>query len=183
MSYWAFSDVFEEQGVVRSPFYGGFGLLAADSIPKPALNIFRILHKLGDRRIPTESTSTLATETADGDVAMAAWNYAPPTGTGAAYTMPSGPAGPAKTFDIEFTNVAPNASAEIWRVDDDHGNVLKAFDAMGRPPGDLTQEQVAQLRAAAELAPPEQSRLDHGRLSISVPAHGLAVVVIAKRAK
>ena len=24
MSYWAFSDVFEEQGVVRRPFYGGY---------------------------------------------------------------------------------------------------------------------------------------------------------------
>ena len=30
MAYWAFSDVFEEQGVVRTPFYGGFGLIAAD---------------------------------------------------------------------------------------------------------------------------------------------------------
>ena len=35
MDYWAFSDVFEEQGVVRTPFYGGFGLIAADNIPKP----------------------------------------------------------------------------------------------------------------------------------------------------
>ena len=29
MSYWTFSDVFEEQGVVKSPFYGGYGLIAA----------------------------------------------------------------------------------------------------------------------------------------------------------
>ena len=26
MSYWTFSDVFEEQGVVKKPFYGGYGL-------------------------------------------------------------------------------------------------------------------------------------------------------------
>src|SRR5581483_556512 len=26
MSYWTFSDVFEEQGVVKTPFYGGYGL-------------------------------------------------------------------------------------------------------------------------------------------------------------
>ena len=51
MAYWSFSDVFEEQGVVRTPFYGGFGLMAADNIPKPTLNIFRALHQLGDRRI------------------------------------------------------------------------------------------------------------------------------------
>src|ERR1700678_2276693 len=36
MSYWTLSDVFEEQGTVRRPFYGGFGLIAAGGIPKPA---------------------------------------------------------------------------------------------------------------------------------------------------
>ena len=40
MDYWAFSDVFDEQGVVRTPFYGGFGLIAAEHIPKPAFNDF-----------------------------------------------------------------------------------------------------------------------------------------------
>src|ERR1700688_3668776 len=34
MSYWTFSDVFEEQGVVRWPFYGGFWVIAAGGIPK-----------------------------------------------------------------------------------------------------------------------------------------------------
>ena len=44
MSYWTFSDVFEEQGVVKKPFYGGYGLIAAGKhseasvyrIPDPA---------------------------------------------------------------------------------------------------------------------------------------------------
>jgi xylan 1,4-beta-xylosidase len=180
MSYWTFSDVFEEQGVVRTPFYGGFGLVAADHIPKPTLNVFRILHKLGDRRIRLESESALTTETANGGVAVALWDYTPPTGTGATYTMPSGPAGPPRTFDLDFTNIPANSTAEIWRVDDDHGNVLKTFDAMGRPPGDLTKEQIKKLQAAGELTPPEHVKLDHGRLHVTVPAHGLAVVVVSK---
>src|SRR6202042_2649009 len=45
---WAFSDVFEEQGVVRTPIYGGYGLLAERDLPKPAFNAFRLLHRLGD---------------------------------------------------------------------------------------------------------------------------------------
>jgi xylan 1,4-beta-xylosidase len=180
MDYWAFSDVFEEQGVVRTPFYGGFGLVAADHIPKPALNVFRILHKLGDRRIASDSESSLVTETPGGGLAVALWDYAPPTGTGASYTMPSGPAGPDKTFDLELKNVAPNAAVDVWRVDDDHGNVLKAFDAMGRPPADLTKKQAVELRIAGEMSPPEHVHLDHGKLHVTVPAHGLAVVVIAK---
>jgi xylan 1,4-beta-xylosidase len=180
MAYWSFSDVFEEQGVVRTPFYGGFGLIAADNIPKPTLNIFTILHKLGDRRIAADSDSALITETQSGALAIALWDYAPPTGTGATYTIPTGPAGPAKTFDLDLKNISPNATAEVWRVDDDHGNVLKAFDAMGRPPGDLTQAQVAQLRAAGKMSPPEKVHLDGGKLHLTVPAHGLAIVIIAK---
>ena len=178
MSYWAFSDVFEEQGVVRTPFYGGFGLIAADHIPKPAFNIFTILHKLGDKRIAVQSESALATALPGGGVALALWDYAPPAGTGAKYTAPSG-AGTPKTFDIELKNVPAGASAQVWRVDDDHGNVVKAFDAMGRPAGDLTQEQVKKLQAAGQMAPPETVHIDHGNLHLTVPAHGLAVVVIS----
>ena len=177
MAYWDFSDVFEEQGVVRTPFYGGFGLMAADDIPKATLNIFTLLHKLGDRRIAVDSTSALATVTLN-TLTLALWNYAPPTGTGAKYTMPTGPAGPEKVFDIDIKNVSPMATVEIWRVDDNHSNVLKAFDAMGRPPGDLTQDQIKQLRAAGAMSPPEHLHLRGGKLHITVPAHGLALVVV-----
>ncbi len=179
MAYWAFSDVFEEQGVVRTPFYGGFGVVAADHIDKPALNVFRLLHKLGDQRIPLASDSALATES-KAAVSLALWNYAPPTGTGAEYTMPTGASGAERTFDLQLEHVAPNAAVEVWRVDDDHGNVLKAFDAMGRPPGDLSLAQVKQLQAAGALAPAEQMHLKGGRLRVSVPAHGLAVVVVRR---
>jgi xylan 1,4-beta-xylosidase len=180
MAYWDFSDVFEEQGVVRTPFYGGFGLIAADNIPKATLNIFTLLHKLGDRRIATDSTSALVTVTPN-TLALALWNYAPPTGFGAKYTMPTGPAGPAKTFNIDIKNASAAAAVEIWRVDDDHSNVLKAFNAMGRPPGDLTQEQIKQLRAAGAMSPPEHLHLRNGKLHLTVPAHGLALVVIEKK--
>ncbi len=179
MSYWAFSDVFEEQGVVRTPFYGGFGVVAADHVDKPALNVFRALHKLGDRRIALDSTSALATESGD-SLMLALWNYAPPTGEGATYTMPKGPAGPDKTFTLQLQHVKQGASVELYRVDDDHGNVLKAFDAMGRPAGDLTQAQVKTLQAAAAMAPAEHLKLSGGKLSVTVPAHGLAVLVVRR---
>lgn len=178
MAYWAFSDVFEEQGVVRSPFYGGFGLMAADNIPKPALNIFAALHKLGDRRIAVDSDSVLGTTGAHG-LAIALWDYAPPTGTGAKYTTSNGPAGPAKVFHLEIANAGSN-EVTIWRIDDDHSNVLKAFDAMGRPPGDLTRQQIRELQAAGRMSPPEHARLVHGKLDVTVPAHGLAVLTFGR---
>ncbi|TLZ25588.1 MAG: SDR family NAD(P)-dependent oxidoreductase [Gammaproteobacteria bacterium] len=76
MSYWTFSDVFEEQGVVKTPFYGGFGLLAAGGIPKPAFNAFALLHQLGEQRLASAAEGALLTRRADGALVIALWNYA-----------------------------------------------------------------------------------------------------------
>ncbi len=179
MAYWAFSDVFEEQGVVVSPFYGGFGLMAADHIAKPSFNVFTLLHKLGTQRLALASESALATRTADGSLVLALWNYAPPAGIGPTYTMP-GPPGPAKSFMLELTHVPADSRVAVYRVDRDHGNVVRAFDGMGRPSGSLTPQQVATLRAAGMMSPPEMRTLDHGKLSLTVPEQGLAVLVISK---
>jgi xylan 1,4-beta-xylosidase len=83
-------------------------------------------------------------------------------------------------FTLTLEHVPSNAAVEIWRVDDDHGNVIKAFDAMGRPPGDLTPQQITRLRAAGAMAPPEHTRLHGGKLQLTVPAHGLAVVLVGR---
>jgi xylan 1,4-beta-xylosidase len=180
MDYWAFSDVFEEQGVARTPYYGGFGLLAPGSIPKASLNVFRALHQLGERRIALDSDSALATELPKGGVAVALWNYAPPDGTGAEYTKPSGPGGAERTFDLQLEHLGAHPHATLLRVDDTHGNSVAAFDAMGRPEGSLTPEQVAKLKKAGTMAAAETVAVKGGHATITVPAHGLAVVIVQK---
>ena len=82
MSYWSFSDVFEEQGVVKQPFYGGYGLIAAGGIPKPAFAAFKILHQLGSKRIALDSDSALVTRASDGSLVVAVWNLIAPGQTG-----------------------------------------------------------------------------------------------------
>jgi len=180
MAMWDFSDVFEEQGVVRTPFYGGFGLMAEREIPKPIFNTYVALHKLGDQRIAVDSDSALATKTSNG-LAIALWNYAPPTGEGANYTPENGPdakpAGPAKEFTLKLEHTGANV--EILRVDPDHGNVLKAYDTMGRPAWP-SREQITALRKAGAMAPAEHMKLKSGELHLSVPAHGMAVVLVNK---
>jgi xylan 1,4-beta-xylosidase len=108
------------------------------------------------------------------------WNYAPPTGTGSDYTPESAPAGPSRTFDLHLDHLPHNSHATLIRVDDTHGNALAAFDAMGRPRGSLTQTQIATLKRAAVLPPPEKLPLTNGQLVIAIPAHGLAVLLIHK---
>ncbi|EIL92900.1 GH39 family glycosyl hydrolase [Rhodanobacter spathiphylli] len=174
MSYWSFSDVFEEQGIVRNPFYGGFGLIAASRIPKPAFNAFAILHKLGGQRLAVASDSALVTRRDDGTLVIALWNYAPPVGDTASYT-PGKPAGSTKHFSLDVQHLPAAAHATVWRVDETHGNAVAAFDRMGRPDSP-SRAQIVQLREAGKLAAPESMKPRDGKLAVDVPVQGLAVI-------
>jgi xylan 1,4-beta-xylosidase len=163
MSYWTFSDVFEEQGVVKTPFYGGFGLIAADDIPKPAFAAFQLLHQLGDQRIAIDSDSALLTRRKDGTLVLAVWNYAPP-----------GPGGSGKTITLELKGTPPKKIV-ISRVDRDHGDVRPLYEKMGSPRYP-TPKQIRALRQAAELPAPEKRGLKNGKLTLTLPPQGLAVI-------
>ncbi|TAM96578.1 MAG: glycosyl hydrolase family 39, partial [Rhodanobacteraceae bacterium] len=174
MSYWAFSDVFEEQGIVRTPFYGGFGLIAEDRIDKPAFNAFAMLHRLGDVRLPLKSASALATRRADGTLALALWNYAPPVGDTASYTRGS-PKGSIRHFELHVSHLGTSATATVWRLDETHDNAVAAFDRMDRP-AFPSREQIEELRAAGKMATPQKLEVRDGRLELDVPPQGLVVV-------
>ena len=168
MSYWTFSDVFEEGGVVKTPFYGGYGLIAADGIPKAAFHAFRLLHRLGAERLPVESDSVLATRRADGALAVAAWNYAAPEEAGAPVEM-----------TLSFKGLPDGRrAARIERVDAEHGSPLHAWEEMGSPTRP-TREQVAALKKAAQAPDPEKVEIgSNGCLKLRLPAHGLALVEV-----
>lgn len=163
MSYWTFSDVFEELGVVKQPFYGGFGLIAEDDIPKPSFNAFLLLHRLGDQRLSISSDDVLVTKRPDGSFAIAVWNL---TGVGEK--------APAKEIELQFSDTQMN-SVQVSRVDADHGDVHKIYEYLGSPRYP-TRAQIETLRAAARLAAPEVQSLPGGALDLTIPAHGLVLV-------
>jgi xylan 1,4-beta-xylosidase len=165
MSYWTFSDVFEEQGVVKQPFYGGFGLLAEDGIPKPAFAAFELLHHLGDERLTLDSDTALVTRRKDGSLVVAVWNYAPPDVAGASRTV---------SLRFKGTNAQ---HASISRVDGEHGDVHSIYEKMGAPHYP-TQAQIAALRQTAQLPPPEARDLRNGELTLTLPSYGLAVIEV-----
>ncbi|MGA7220282.1 MAG: glycosyl hydrolase family 39 [Candidatus Sulfotelmatobacter sp.] len=165
MSYWSFSDVFEEQGVVKTPFYGGYGLIAEDGIPKPAYNAFLLLHKLGEERIQLDSDSALLTRTKDGRIILVVWNYAPPEQPGTS-----------RTITLRFTNTRARR-ASISRVDGEHGDFHSAYEKMGSPRYP-TQTQIQQLRRATELASPEIRAIKNSEVTLTLPTYGLALIEV-----
>jgi len=46
LSYWTFTDIFEESGPVPSPFHGGFGLINFQGLRKPSFYAYEFLHRL-----------------------------------------------------------------------------------------------------------------------------------------
>jgi len=168
MSYWTFSDVFEEGGVVKRPFYGGFGLIAAGSIPKASFNVFRMLHELGNQRLALDSDEALATRTSDGRLAIAVWNYAPP-----------GDSGAPKQITLELRGLARNQRhVRIEVLDRDHGSSLTAWETMRRPDFP-SREQQRQLRVAAQMPSPAEQNLKPGgaaSVTLNLPGQALALV-------
>jgi xylan 1,4-beta-xylosidase len=168
MSYWTFSDVFEEQGVVKTPFYGGFGLLAERSIPKAAFNDFALLHQLGDVRLEVHSDSALVTRRSDGGVAIAVWNLFLPEETGSP-----------KTVTLHFKGFGSAHSARITMVDNEHGSPLPAWNKMARP-ASPTLAQIETLRRAAALPSPREQNLANDSLTLTLQPHALALIEIGK---
>lgn len=166
LGYWTFSDVFDEQGVVKRPFYGGFGLIAAGGLPKPSYNAFKLLHQLGDKRIPVASDSALATRRADSTLAIALWNLFLPD-----------EAGTFKEVTLKLRGIASQRRAVIYRLDGQHGSLLRAYEAMGRPVYP-TRQQIQELRRAAELPAPETRSLTKDQITVTLPPHGLALIEI-----
>jgi xylan 1,4-beta-xylosidase len=164
MSYWTLSDVFEEQGVVKTPFYGGFGLLAERSIPKPAFNDFALLHRLGNTRLEVSSDSALVTRRKDGSLAIAVWNL----------FLPEEP-GTTKMVTLRFRGVPQAKSARVTIVDKEHGSPLPAWEKMGRP-ATPTTAQIAELHKAAALPPAKTSALSNASLTLTLSPHALALV-------
>ncbi|HEY6766203.1 MAG TPA: glycosyl hydrolase family 39 [Candidatus Sulfotelmatobacter sp.] len=165
MSYWTFSDVFEEQGVIKTPFYGGFGLLAEGGIPKPAFNAFKLLHELGDQRIDANSDSALITKKKEGGLVIAVWNYAPPEQRGEM-----------KTVILRFQG-GKYKRALLSMVDPEHGDVHSAYEKMGSPVNP-TQAQIQKLKDAAQLPPASEHDLKMGELTLTLPSYGLALVQV-----
>jgi len=171
MSYWTFSDVFEEQGVIKTPFYGGYGLMAEDGIPKPAFDTFELLHTLGTERLPVTADDVLATRRQDGTLVIAAWNLVEPGASGAD-----------KTIDFQLRGVAANARAAVRRVDTAHGDTLSAWKRMGSPKYP-TGGQIELLRKAAAMGPTEMQSIHNNRLRLTLPPMGLAVVEIPEQGR
>ena len=173
LSFWTFSDVFEEGGPIAHPFEGDFGLRAEGGINKPSFYDFALLHRLGEERLPSDAENVIATRRGDGALVIALWNIAGPE-------VPDGdPLRTVKHVMLAPRGVPQDAPVTVSQVDEAHGNPLPLYRRMGSPQYP-TPEQVLHLNAASALPTPVRSRLQGGKLVLELPVNALVLVTIER---
>ena len=150
MSYWVFTDVFEEPGPRFTPFHGGFGLLNTQGIKKPAYFSYSLLNKLGETELQNTDTSSWTTKNDKGDVQILLWDF---TNThpgdsvnNQVYYIKDLPSKSKGSIKIQVDGLQKGKyMLEIYKVGYKTNDVFSDYLAMNKP-SQLTLQQVKTLK-------------------------------------
>jgi len=177
MSYWVFTDLFEEPGPRFEAFHGGFGLMNTQGIKKPGYFAYQFLNGLGAKELRNADARSIATVDTNGDAAVLLWDYTrtlPEGINNQQYFIQDLP--PKSRGDVQVTlrGMKPGAyTLAISQAGYRRNDAFTAYIGMGSP-AQLTRQQVAELKAQATGAPSE-------RRTVRVGADGKASVTLALR--
>ena len=183
MSYWTYTDLFEEPGPPTAPFQGGFGLLNPQGIRKPAYFAYKYLHALqGDSLESSDSQAMLSVK--NGNLAALIWNYEQPdqkVSNRPFYTrlVPNHLAAPVR---LQITHLVPNAAyrLEIHRTGFRSNDAYSAYIEIGSPK-ELSTAQIAHLSDLTRDLPESDMVLNSspaGTAELTVPMNSNDIVLV-----
>lgn len=169
MSYWTFTDIFEEAGPRMTPFHGGFGLLNYQDLKKPAYFAFKFLNELGATELANADAASWVCTGTNGSVQALLWDFTPlvpPAGTNdQQFYAREIPAEQAAAATLAITNLPPGEyQLEIYQTGYRANDVFTGYLGLGAP-AQLTRAQVEQLRPLGDGRPKsvETVRIKKGR--------------------
>ena len=184
MSYWTYTDLFEEPGPPTAAFQGGFGLLNRDGIRKPAFFAYKYLHELqGNSLASGDAQAMLAVQ---GDrVTAVLWDFKQPiqsVSNRPFYTklVPSALAAPI-ALQVNHLQAGNVYRLEIHRTGFKANDAYSAYLEMGAPK-DLNATQIAQLNQLTQDQPEQKQVLQttrDGSLTVTIPMKGNDIVFVA----
>lgn len=132
LSYWVFTDIFEEAGAGPESFHGGFGMITMQGVKKPSFHAYRLLHTLGKEEI-ARGEEYIVTKTTEGKVSALIYNYADDLKQAVPIsTYPDHDTaekiqemGQEKSINLVITGLNPRAEIEIEILDINNGNATK----------------------------------------------------------
>ncbi|GAB2477515.1 GH39 family glycosyl hydrolase [Xylanimonas ulmi] len=176
ISYWTFTDVFEEGGAGIGPFHGGFGFVNENGLHKPTFHAMAMLNRLGDRLLAELDDGAITRSSQTGDVSAIFYNYPADLGTTGlasqrtyADTRFLAELGPDRQVHHSIGGLTPGARFAVEILDWSHGNVAEAWHRLGAPLNP-TRQELADLQKVAD-------HLD--RRTITVDAAGVLTIDIA----
>lgn len=154
ISYWTFTDVFEEGGAGIGPFHGGFGLVNEQGIHKPTFHAMRMLGQLGEELL-MKTENGVITQKSDG-VSAVFFNYPDSmedksVGSAESYedARRHRDEGPSQQISFDISGLRSGARYLYEAIDWEHGNIAEEWHAMGRPVN-LTRDDVRHLKVVAD---------------------------------
>ena len=183
MSYWTYTDLFEEPGPPDAPFQGGFGLMNREGVRKPAWFTYKYLHALEGREIPTTDRETWAATDGKG-VSAVVWRFEQPDQkvSNRSFFTKVQPAAAAPPARIRVRNLAPGTyRLQVFRTGFRANDAHTAYIEMGAPKN-LTPEQLSKLQALTRDAPEtvRTARVGASRtLDVDLPMRANDVVLVS----
>lgn len=168
MSYWTFSDQFEESGLPDKPFHGGFGLLTWQGLPKPAYYAYRFLDQLGDTELKCADENVWATRDNAGGTQLIVWDYHQPEldAPDSIFFTRDLMAKPVGLTHLSIAGLsAKSHTVKVTRVGYRHNDIYDAYLDAGSPAGQpgkgylMTDETLTKLRPACS-GEPETRNID-----------------------
>jgi xylan 1,4-beta-xylosidase len=157
MSYWVFTDIFEESAPRFTPFHGGFGLLNLQGINKPAFYSYKFMNQLGKTELQNADSCSWVCKDTKGNVQVLLWDFTNTSPKDSinnqAYYIKDLPAKSKGNIRINLSDVPKGKyQLEIYKVGYKSNDAYATYLAMGRP-NQLSKLQVEQIKKQNDGSP------------------------------
>ncbi|CAN5475181.1 cellulase family glycosylhydrolase [soil metagenome] len=186
MSYWTYSDLFEEPGPPTAPFQGGFGLMNPQGIRKPAWFAYKYLNQLGDKAIKVADAESYVTGD-HGGVQALVWAFRQPVQdkSNRPYYTKVQPTHDVEPVSLDLKGLKPGRyDVQIFRTGFQANDAYTAYLELGSPKT-LTDPQVRGLQALT-ADKPETRTLTIGEtgaasIAVTLRANDVVLIKVARR--
>ena len=163
MSYWTFSDIFEESGPPKTPFEGGFGLINLQGIKKPAFFAYQFLNQLGDQELKNSDARSWVCKDESGGIQALIYDLTDPrpNATVTDWDFFRQRITPATKPPVHFQigSLTPGSyRLTIYRTGFEENDAYSEYLKMGAP-SQLNRPQVESLKALANGKASEQTEV------------------------
>lgn len=164
MSYWAYTDLFEEAGPPPASFHGGFGLVNREGVRKPSFFAYKYLNSLGATELAQSDRRSWLTRDGD-DVAALIWDFTLPADQSESnrpYFRKLHAPQQTEAVTLRVASLKPGAyRLRLHRTGYRANDAYSEYIAWGLPQ-DLDAAQLTRLRTLTSDAPERDTRVRIG---------------------